>query len=56
MKKEYSNREMVRGYILGVPLNEEEKVRLETFAKKQGLTKAGFARMVLMREIEEMEG
>ena len=53
MKTKYSNPETVRGYILGVPLNEEEKKKLKEMAKSQGLTQAGFARMIIMKEIEK---
>lgn len=53
MKKTYSERNEVRSHIIGVPLNDEEKRSLEEFAKKQGLTKAGFLRMILITEIEK---
>lgn len=53
MKTKYSNREIVRGHLLGVPLNEEEKNQLKQMAKIQGLTQAGFARMIIMKEIEK---
>lgn len=53
MKTKYSNREIVRSHLLGVPLNEEEKNQLKQMAKIQGLTQAGFARMIIMKEIEK---
>lgn len=53
MKKKYSDHETVRSHILGVPLNEDEKSQLEQMAKSQGLTRAGFARMIIMKEIEK---
>jgi hypothetical protein len=53
MKKNRQKEDGIRSYLVGVSFNAREKKMLENLAKKQGLTKAGFLRVIFMREIEQ---